>query len=31
MGQIGIKAWIYKGEILPAASRGKAEGELERR
>src|SRR2546430_8535916 len=31
MGQIGIKAWIYKGEILPAASHGKAEGELERR
>src|SRR5207249_3219664 len=31
MGQIGIKAWIYKGEILPAASRGRAGGELERR
>src|SRR5438132_951633 len=31
MGQIGIKAWIYKGEILPAVARGKAEGELERR
>jgi len=31
MGQIGIKAWIYKGEILPAASRGRAEGDLERR
>jgi ribosomal protein S3 len=30
MGQIGIKAWIYKGEILPTLP-GKDEPGLERR
>jgi small subunit ribosomal protein S3 len=31
MGQIGIKAWIYKGEILPVVQQGKRAGEMERR
>ncbi|MEK6695254.1 MAG: 30S ribosomal protein S3, partial [Nitrospirota bacterium] len=31
MGQIGIKAWIYKGEILPPVQQGKRTGEAERR
>jgi small subunit ribosomal protein S3 len=31
MGQIGIKAWIYKGEILPTVQHGKGEAERDRR
>jgi len=30
MGQIGIKAWIYKGEILPSLP-GKDDSAMERR
>lgn len=31
MGQIGIKAWIYKGEILPSAPGSRGEAEMDRR